>query len=44
MKLKYNQAGTYYLRAVINRADNIDETNEQNNVLEKKIVVSKPSN
>jgi subtilase family serine protease len=39
---QYNQAGTYYLRAVIDRADNIDETNEQNNVLEKKIVVSKP--
>jgi subtilase family serine protease len=40
---QYNQAGTYYLRAVIDRADKIDETNEQNNVLEKKIVVSKPS-
>lgn len=39
---QYNQAGTYYLKAVIDREDKIDETNEQNNELQKKIVVSKP--
>ncbi len=32
------------MRAVIDREDKIDETNEQNNELEKKILVSKPGN
>jgi len=35
-----NSAGTYYLRAVIDREHRIDESNEGNNTLDKKIVIS----
>jgi len=35
-----NSAGTYYLRAVIDREHHIDESNEGNNTLDKKIVIS----
>ena len=34
-----NQSGTYYLRAVIDKANKIDETNEGNNTRERKIIV-----
>jgi subtilase family serine protease len=34
-----NQAGTYYLRAVIDKANKIDEVNETNNVRDRKIIV-----
>jgi subtilase family serine protease len=41
---QYNQAGTYTLKAVIDRENRIDETNEENNVLLRDIVVAAPSN
>jgi len=34
-----NAAGTYYLRAVIDREHGIDESKENNNSLDKRIVV-----
>ena len=34
-----NMAGTYTIRAVIDRESNVDETNENNNMLERQIVV-----
>jgi subtilase family serine protease len=39
-----NQAGTYYLRAVADREHRVDETNEDNNTLDRKIVVGPPAN
>jgi subtilase family serine protease len=39
-----NQAGTYYLRAVIDRGNKIDETREENNIKNRKIVVAPPNN
>ena len=39
-----NQAGTYYLKAVIDRGNKIDETDEENNIKDKKIIVKPPSN
>lgn len=41
---QYNQAGTYTLKAVIDREDRIDETNENNNVLSRDIKVAQPNN
>jgi len=35
-----NSAGTYYLRAVIDREHHIDESNEDNNTLDRKIIFS----
>lgn len=39
-----NQAGTYYLKAVADREQHVDETNEDNNSLDRKIVVGPPAN
>ena len=39
-----NQAGTYYIRAVADRELRVDETNEDNNSLDRKIVVGPPAN
>jgi len=39
-----NMAGTYYIRAVVDKAGQIDETDENNNSLDKKIVVGPPAN
>jgi subtilase family serine protease len=39
-----NQAGTYYLRAFVDHKHRIDETNEDNNTLDRKIVVGPPAN
>lgn len=41
-KFTSNQAGTYYLRAVIDRGNKIDETREDNNIKNRKIVVAPP--
>ena len=38
-----NQAGTYYFRAVVDRENMIDETNENNNSMDRKIVVGPPA-
>jgi len=39
-----NMAGTYTIRAVIDRQNSVDETNENNNMLERQIVVRPPAN
>ena len=39
-----NQAGTYYMRAVVDREHRVDETKEDNNSLDRKIVVGPPAN
>jgi subtilase family serine protease len=39
-----NAAGTFYLRAAVDRENRIDETNENNNALERKIIVGPPAN
>lgn len=39
-----NMAGTYTIRAAVDRQNSVDETNENNNMLERQIVVGPPAN